>query len=167
MGIAGLAVVGARRALLIGAFTIAGSGLVALGLLSGPTGGQRVVGPASDDVFGDISTLLQPNPGVDPTTRVRSKSTSTTRGHARSANGTTTTSPPTTQPPTSNPRPNAQFDVAVPAAGAHVAAGQGEGSCTTAGLTALTPEGCPAPPGDGPVVVHYQGPGSEPKALSV
>ena len=34
-------------------------------------------------------------------------------------------------------------------------------SCTTVQMTALTPEGCPPPSGEGPVVVGYQAPGPE------
>jgi hypothetical protein len=58
-------------------------------------------------------------------------------------------------PTTSGPQSEAptQVDVAVPAAGAQVSAGQGDGSCTDVAITALTPENCPPPDGDGPVVV--------------
>jgi hypothetical protein len=66
--------------------------------------------------------------------------------------GTSTTNPPQ-QPPT-------QVDAAVPAAGAQVSFGQGPGSCTDVAITALTPDDCPPPPGDGPVIVD-PGPSSD------
>ena len=59
--------------------------------------------------------------------------------------GTTTPAPPQSDP--------TQVDVAVPAAGAQVSVGQGPGSCTDVAITALTPEDCPPPSGDGPVNV--------------
>lgn len=59
--------------------------------------------------------------------------------------GTSTTNPPQ--------QPATQVDAAVPAAGAQVSFGQGPGSCTDVAITALTPDNCPPPPGDGPVIV--------------
>lgn len=58
--------------------------------------------------------------------------------------------------PTTDPGPAeapTQVDVAVPAAGAQVSFGSGPGSCTDVAITALTPDDCPPPDGDGAVVV--------------
>jgi hypothetical protein len=66
---------------------------------------------------------------------------------------TTTTGPPQD--------PATQVDAAVPAAGAQVSFGQGPGSCTDVAITALTPDDCPPPEGDDPVIVD---PGPAPSA---
>ncbi|MEY2418754.1 MAG: hypothetical protein QOG90_1434 [Actinomycetota bacterium] len=54
-------------------------------------------------------------------------------------------------------KPIAQADVAVPALGAQVSVGVGDGGCTGLDLTLLAVGGCPAPTGDGPVIVKLGG----------
>lgn len=79
--------------------------------------------------------------------------------------GPTTNSPGTTTPPGKTPAtpppaaatPIAQADLAVPALGAQVSLGLGDGSCTGLGLTVLNVGDCPAASGDGPVIVKLGG----------
>lgn len=99
------------------------------------------------DFVGDTTTGTQP--GRKRASLVAGRET------ARGGGGWGTDEP--SDPSTGEP--TAQFDVAVPAAGAQVSAGEGDGSCTTAQMTALTPEGCPEPSGEGPVIIRTQPPG--------
>lgn len=85
---------------------------------------------------------------------------SLSRGRSASGGGASTTSPGDPD----EAAPTAQVDVAVPAAGTQVSAGEGENSCTTVQVSALSPEGCPPPSGEGPAVVQYTGPEPDPNA---
>jgi hypothetical protein len=68
---------------------------------------------------------------------------------------------PNSSPPTPAPEapavPLAQTGVAVPALGAQVSLGLGENSCTTVDLTLLALGDCPAPEGDGAVILQLGG----------
>ena len=71
-----------------------------------------------------------------------------------------TTAPPSggTTPPAPQPQPVAQADLAVPALGAQVSLGVGDGGCTgLSALSVLAVGDCPAPSGDGPVILHLGG----------
>lgn len=68
---------------------------------------------------------------------------------------------PTPAPPapTTNPAPAvplAQIDAVIPGV-AQISLGLGENSCTTIDLTLLALGGCPAPSGDGPVILNLGG----------
>lgn len=74
--------------------------------------------------------------------------------------------PPGTNPPGANPSappttapavPLAQAGIAVPALGAQVSLGLGDNSCTTVDLTLLALGNCPAPEGDGAVILQLGG----------
>ncbi len=67
-----------------------------------------------------------------------------------------TPSPGAPAPAPSPAVPLAQIDAAVPGA-AQISLGAGDNSCTTVDLTLLAPGDCPAPSGEGPVVVHVGG----------
>ena len=76
--------------------------------------------------------------------------------------GGSTTAPPsggaTTPPGAAAPTPLAQADLAVPALGAQVSLGVGDGGCTgLSALTVLAVGDCPAATGDGPVILHLGG----------
>ncbi len=72
------------------------------------------------------------------------------------ASAPTTPSPsPTPSPPPANPL--VQSNVGVPALGANVGLGLGDGSCTTVDLTLLALGDCPAPDGEGAVIVQLGG----------
>ena len=62
-------------------------------------------------------------------------------------------------PATSAPKPTplAQADVAVPALGAQVSLGVGDGGCTGLALTVLAVGNCPPASGGGAVIVHLGG----------
>ncbi|MEY2470693.1 MAG: hypothetical protein QOK28_22 [Actinomycetota bacterium] len=62
-----------------------------------------------------------------------------------------------TTTPANAAKPLAQADVAVPALGAQVSLGVGDGGCTGLDLTLLAVGGCPAATGDGPVIVKLGG----------
>lgn len=84
---------------------------------------------------------------------------------APTATGNTATAPtpsanggsPTTTTPKPKPKPIAQADVGVPALGAQVSLGVGDGGCTGLALTVLAVGDCPTASGDGPVVVNLGG----------
>jgi hypothetical protein len=139
------------------ALTVGGFLSLAITTNDALTPAPRLVSPT----FGTTSPYTTGLFGGTTTTdrRVRRATTSTwaTGGHADVGRGHTsgpTTSGPQSEPPT-------QVDVAVPAAGAQVSVGRGDGSCTEVAITALTPDKCPSPQGDGPVVVN-PGPSSGP-----
>ena len=130
-------------------------------------------------VVGDAATpptdrFVSPTPGARPSTTFFDflDPTSTTwgmlgrtsttqgfgdnRGFDRSRNY-----PPGTVPPPGESDDGAeptQVDVSIPVAGAQASAGEGPDSCTNVEVSALTPEGCPEPSGDGPVVVRHPEP---------
>ena len=60
-------------------------------------------------------------------------------------------------PPPAAATPLAQADVGVPALGAQVSLGLGDGSCTGLGLTVLSVGDCPVQSGDGPVIIKLGG----------
>jgi hypothetical protein len=150
----------ARRPLLAAAISLTVGGFLSLALATNDAGAPapHFVSPT----FGTASPYGT-EPFADSTSTTlralrRTTSTSSNRGHLdngadQSPSGPTTTGPQS-EPPT-------QVDVAVPAAGAQVSVGQGEGSCTEVAITALTPDTCPPAEGDGPVVVD-PGPSSRP-----
>jgi hypothetical protein len=106
--------------------------------------------PYTTGLFGDTTTTSR---------RLRRGTTSTWAHGDQGDVGADHPSGPTTSGPQSEPP--TQVDVAVPAAGAQVSVGRGDGSCTEVAITALTPDKCPNPQGDGPVVVD-PGPSSRP-----
>ena len=68
---------------------------------------------------------------------------------------------PTPTSPTPTPLPGpavplAQIDAMIPGV-AQISLGLGDNSCTTIDLTLLALGGCPAPSGDGPVILHLGG----------
>lgn len=63
----------------------------------------------------------------------------------------------TTTPPTTAPNPLLQADVGVPALGAQVSVGLGDGGCTGLDLTVLAVGGCPTASGDDPVILNLRG----------
>lgn len=67
------------------------------------------------------------------------------------------TGAPATAPPPTSPVPVAQADAAVPALGAQVSVGAGDGSCTSVELTVLALGDCPIESADGPVVLNLGG----------
>ncbi len=69
--------------------------------------------------------------------------------------GKTPAAPPTT--PGAQPTPAVQADLAVPALGAQVSLGVGEGGCTGIALTVLAVGDCAAAPGDGAIVLNLGG----------
>jgi hypothetical protein len=143
-----LALGGMRRTLLgtAACLTVAGFTSLALTGNEAPTRPPHMVSPTwgTSDPFGSLPTTTATS--LRARQRARTWVTSGYGDTPRSLPpGTSTTNPPQ-EPPT-------QVDVAVPAAGAQVSAGQGPGSCTDVAITALTPDDCPPPEGSGPVVV--------------
>jgi hypothetical protein len=146
-----------RRTLLGTAVTLAAGGFAGLAVTSNdsPVPRPSLVSPTYGTT-GPFDSL----PWTTSTSAARARRTTTTwfsggffetpRGMRP---GTTTTTPP--------PEPETQVDAAVPAAGAQVSFGQGPGSCTEVAITALTPDECPPPDGEGPVIVD-PGPTSDP-----
>lgn len=66
---------------------------------------------------------------------------------------------PATPAPTTNPAPAvplAQIDAVIPGV-AQISLGLGQNSCTTIDLTLLALGGCPAPTGDGPIILNLGG----------
>ncbi|HUR19391.1 MAG TPA: hypothetical protein VMZ90_01200 [Vicinamibacterales bacterium] len=70
------------------------------------------------------------------------------------ASGTT---PPPQQQPSPAPVPLAQVGATVPALGTTASVGVGDGGCTAVDLTVIALGDCPAPTGDGAVVVNLGG----------
>lgn len=156
-----------RRTALVAAAALAISGLAGLAFVdqAGGSNTRRVGSPTTQSTHGtSTSTTWFDFLEQTSTTGRRSRTTSSLVGGKETARGA---GPSTSVAPSDAPaaKPTAQFDIAIPAAGAQFSAGEGDGSCTTAQVTALTPDGCPAPSGDGPVIVRYQLPGSGSNSL--
>jgi hypothetical protein len=151
-----------HRVTLVAAVLLGMSGLGALNLVGSGVGDHaaRLVAPTPART--PAPTYLDLIEGTTTTSRRYRTPSTWAAGSSmevpRSFNEPATPSDPEGTPPT-------QVDVAVPAAGAQVSAGEGEDSCTTVQMSAITPEGCPPPSGDGPVVVGYQGDGPDPGNL--
>jgi len=162
MGIGVVDPVATHRATLVAAVFLGLSGLGALSLVDGSTVDRAAGVVAPNFSSTPAPTYIDLIEGTTTTAlRRRTPSTWASGGYLdvpRSFNDPAAPAGPGGTQPT-------QVDVAVPAAGAQVSAGEGEDSCTTVQMTAITPEGCPPPSGDGPVVVRY--PGDEPDPENV
>jgi hypothetical protein len=144
-----LAFAGMRRTLLGTALTLAIGGFASLAVSNNETltPRPRYVSPTFgttgpfDSLPGTTSTSAAERARRTHNTWLNGDYLETGRGLLP---GTTTTTPQD---------PDTQVDAAVPPAGAQVSFGQGPGSCTDVAITALTPDDCPPPEGDGPVIV--------------
>lgn len=147
-----------HRTTLVAAVLLGLSGLVALGLVGDDTSSRpsRIVSPTHS--LTPAPTYLDLIEGT--TTTLRRFRTTPTWALGDYLEVPRSYNDPASPTGPGEPAPT-QVDVAVPAGGAQVSAGEGEGSCTTVQMTALTPEGCPPPSGDGPVVVGYEGDGPD------
>jgi hypothetical protein len=144
-----LALAGMRRTLLGTALTLAIGGVAGLAVSS-----NEALAPQPRHVSPTYGTVgpLDALPGTTATSAAerarRTHNTWLSGGYLETPRGlprgTTTTTPED---------PDAQVEAAVPAAGAHASVGQGSGSCTDVAITALTPDDCPPPEGDDPVIV--------------
>lgn len=139
-----------RRPLLAVAISLIVGGFLSLAFNANDRDGfpPRMVSPTygTTSPF-SLDTLLQT---TTTTWRARHAGTTWVGGEFLDAPPTTSGGPSTTGPQS---EPPTQIDVAVPAAGAQVSVGQGPGSCTSVGITALAPDSCPPPDGDGAIIV--------------
>jgi hypothetical protein len=146
-----------QRDTLVVAALLALSGLASLQFV-----GNQTTAPIASEyargIPGESSTTTDFLPTTSQLARKWLRTTTTTLFQDGAAGGNAPPAEPTPQP-TAPPSPETQLDVAIPALGAGASAGAGEGSCTTVRLTPITPEGCPEPSGEGPVIVRYSGTG--------
>jgi hypothetical protein len=141
---------GMRKRLLGTALTLTVAGFASLGLNSNvtPSPSPEYVSPTYGNTSPFSFDSLLPNTAGTAAGWERRRGLATVGGMHL-----TPTSGPGSSTSNRPPQPDRQVDAAVPAAGAQVSFGQGPGSCTDVAITALTPDDCPPPSGDGPVVV--------------
>lgn len=117
------------------------------------------------------TTVTAPNAVVDSSSVEAAAGSNGTRTRTTTSSGAfigpvappvVTTTPPANTPASNTPGatpvvPLVQANVAVPALGVQASLGLGDGACTTVDLTLLALGNCPAPAGDGAVILQLGG----------